>query len=206
MGTGIRRPLHSPALCPVRYCMAVWYREREFAVLKLSVFVCWSFSTDDHEVWIKVFQPVDREFIVPLEPSAQGATSIPPPEGFGPPVTFEPGFVLKKRTWVIARTVKIASQQVKHTSSYPPAYPPQTFFLLKAGTIYLGSIESDDDDDDRGLQDQEDHSIDIATFMEFLHNTAAYMNPDVAEMAKKYADRRKELLENRVFEWINTIQ
>ncbi|KAF8436133.1 hypothetical protein BGX38DRAFT_1215216 [Terfezia claveryi] len=172
--------------------------------------------------------------MVPLEPSAQGATSIPPPEGFGPPLTFEPGFVLKNRTWVIARTVKIAlsagkaykpsdgrlsleelrrlhNQHVKLSSSAPSpnVLPPERFTLSMScptGTIYLGSIESDDDDDDGDPQDQEDDGIDIATFMEFLHNAAAYMNPDAAEMAKKYADRRKELLENRVFEWMHTIQ
>ncbi|KAF8431351.1 hypothetical protein BGX38DRAFT_1146653 [Terfezia claveryi] len=101
--------------------------------------------------------------MVPLEPSAQGATSLLPSEGFGPPVTFEPGFVLKKRTWVIARRVKIALSagraHVKLSSSTPSpdVLPPESFTLSMGipGTIYLGSIdyESDDDDDDGDPQD-----------------------------------------------------
>ena len=48
--------------------------------------------------------------------------------------------------------------------------------------------------------------MDIAKFMEFLHNAAAPTNPYAAKMAKKYADTRKELLENRVLGWMDTIQ
>jgi len=118
---------------------------------------------------------------------------------------------------------RLHNQNVKLSSRTPTpdVLPPESFTLSMgvrmvyrggyangwiAGTICLGSIESDDDDDDGDPQDQEDDGMDIATFMEFLHNAAAHMNPYAAEMAKKYADRRKELLENRVFEWMDAVQ
>jgi len=86
-------------------------------VVQLHIFISRSFSsTGDPEAWIKTWKPAAREFMVPLEPSEQGATSLPPPEGFGPPVTLEPGFVLKKRTWVIARRVNVVLSAGKAVS------------------------------------------------------------------------------------------
>ena len=45
----------------------------------------------------------------------------------------------------------------------------------------------------------------MAEFMEYLHTVAASTSPYSAEMAKKYADRRREGLENRVLTWANNI-
>lgn len=47
--------------------------------------------------------------------------------------------------------------------------------------------------------------MDLAYIMECLHNAAAPMDPSAAEMVRQYADRRSELLGNRVLKWINTI-
>jgi len=45
----------------------------------------------------------------------------------------------------------------------------------------------------------------MADFMEWFHNAAAPTNARSAAIAKKNADRRKMLLENRVLTWVNDI-
>ena len=47
--------------------------------------------------------------------------------------------------------------------------------------------------------------MDMADFMEYLHNAAASINTYSAEMAKKYADTRRKVLEHHVLTWVNNI-
>lgn len=53
---------------------------------------------------------------------------------------------------------------------------------------------------------EEGDGMDLAEFMEFLHNAAASTNPASAKMAKEYADKRRERLENRVFTRVHNIK
>lgn len=63
------------------------------------------------EAWVDGLGSNDREFMISLEPSDEGQINLAPPTGLGPPITFPPGFKLRKKTWVVAYYVEVTLEK-----------------------------------------------------------------------------------------------